>query len=193
MILASLSSVQKLTAWKGQILEDPHSIQWWHFWSFQVIFTWNEGESWYDFKVTNTPFEAMFVFNWWTSPTAKFEASATHQDDSRWLKMPSSQSDICFLKALCIKHQVKLSFVGEKWCTGNLINTCWTLRYRIFRSFEISKPSTNKGESEAHCHLISSLKWTSIFSGFPFVNQHSLSEQIWHPLISKSKDYQFPG
>ena len=23
----------------------------------QVIFTWNEGESWYDFKVTNTPFE----------------------------------------------------------------------------------------------------------------------------------------
>jgi len=23
----------------------------------EVIFTWNEGESWYDFKVTNTPFE----------------------------------------------------------------------------------------------------------------------------------------
>jgi hypothetical protein len=59
MILASLSSVQKLTAWKGQILEDSHSIQWWHFRSSQVIFTWNEGESWYDFKVTNTPFEAM--------------------------------------------------------------------------------------------------------------------------------------
>lgn len=27
-----------------------------------MIFTWNEGESWYDFKVTDTPFEALIRF-----------------------------------------------------------------------------------------------------------------------------------
>jgi len=64
----------------------------------EVIFTWNEGESWYDFKVTNTPFEVDNIITEPNLTSTAFVMFGTREDGSGvvyYLKFDSLQFPAC--------------------------------------------------------------------------------------------------
>ncbi|CAK9009205.1 unnamed protein product [Durusdinium trenchii] len=64
----------------------------------EVIFTWNEGESWYDFKVTNTPFEVDNIITEPNLTSTTFVMFGTREDGAGvlyYLKFDSLQFPAC--------------------------------------------------------------------------------------------------
>lgn len=64
----------------------------------EVIFTWNEGESWYDFKVTNTPFEVDNIITEPNLTSTTFVMFGTREDGSGvvyYLKFDSLEFPAC--------------------------------------------------------------------------------------------------
>eukprot|EP00435_Cladocopium_sp_Y103_P064149 s83_g25.t2 len=64
----------------------------------EVIFTWNEGESWYDFKVTNTPFEVDNIITEPNLTSTTFVMFGTREDRRvTWTASDGRGEGLCML------------------------------------------------------------------------------------------------